>query len=147
MIEESQASFFSQFRLLLFFLLLIPLDLLILKTFYNYTSSSRLIMTLFSFEFLLLFLKGLLPFIKYSFNLFEILTFSHFEGKIMVFSVLEFLFSSARLILQLLLFNFIRLNFGLPLHLLADTLESLSALWNTVKKFMNSVMLSSKLQK
>lgn len=75
------------------------------------------------------------------------LTFSHFEGKIMVFSVLEFIFSSARLILQLLLFNFIRLNFGLPLHLLADTLESLSALWNTVKKFMNSIMLSSKLQK
>lgn len=104
------------------------IDMGILKEFWVYHNIEnkhyKQINTLFAFEFLLLFLKTLLPYIKYLINLLEVLTFSHFFFKQTFFSALDFFFTSTRLIIQILVINFIRINLGLPLHLIADTIEN-----------------------
>lgn len=104
------------------------IDLGILKEFWNYHNIDnkhyKQINTLFAFEFLLLFLKTLVPYIKYVINLLEVLTFSHFFFKQTLFSALDFFFTSTRLIIQLLVINFIRLHIGLPLHMMAETVEN-----------------------
>lgn len=133
----------------MFFLGLIILDAFFLYHFYIYQQdrNARLIISLYAFEFFLLFTKALLPFIKYNINLIEIVTFSHFESKLTIFSVLDFLFTSTKLIIQLLSLEFIRRNFGLPLHLIADTIETIFGLFNTLKNFINSCLLTYRLHR
>ena len=133
----------------MFFFSLILLDVLILYRFYLYQQDkhSRLIMLLYAFEFFLLFTKALLPFLKYTINLLEIITFSHFESKLTIFSVLDFVFTSMKLIIQLLLLDFIRRNLGLPIHLIAETIETIFGLINTLKNFINSCALTYKLNR
>lgn len=133
----------------MFFLGLILLDAVFLYHFYLYQRdpNARLIMSLYAFEFFLLFTKALLPFIKYIINLLEIVTFSHFESKLTIFSVLDFVFTSTKLIIQLLLLNFIRTNLGMPLHLIADTIETVFGLINTLKNFINSCYLTYRLHR
>lgn len=108
---------------------------------------SNLIIILYSFEFFLLFTKALLPFLKYSINLLEIATFSHFESKLTIFSVLDFVFTTLKLIIQLGLFDFIRRKIGLPLHLVAETIETIFGLVNTLKNFINSCVLTYRLNR
>ena len=38
---------------------------------------------------------------------------------------MEFIFTTAKLIIQLLLMNYIRENFGFPLHLIGESLETI----------------------
>lgn len=104
-------------------------------------------MSLYAFEFFLLFTKALLPFLKYIINLIEIVTYSHFESKLTIFSVLDFVFTSSKLIIQLLLLDFIRRNLGLPIHLIADTIETVFSLINTLKIFINSCVLTYRLNR
>ena len=152
MIDESQGSFIHHAKLFLFFCFLILIDTFILYRFYIFhleqpESHSKLIIILYAFEFFLLFTKALLPFLKYLINLLEIATFSHFESKLTIFSVLDFVFTSMKLIIQLGLLEFIRRKLGLPLHLVAETIETIFGLINTLKNFINSCILTYRLNR
>lgn len=88
-----------------------------------------------------------LPFIKYITNLFELVTFSHYESKQTMFSVLEFVFTMAKLIIELMLINFIRKNFVFPIHLFGEYIENIINLITTVRNFWNTIALILRLNK
>ena len=77
----------------------------------------------------MLAIRGALPFIKYVVNLVESVT------------LLDFVFTSGRLIAQLWFMNYIRKNLGLPLHLLGETIENIFNLFTTLKNFYHSCFL------
>ena len=89
----------------------------------------------------MLAIRGALPFIKYVINLIELVTLSHFETKYTIFSILDFLFTSGRLIAQLWFMNYIRKNLGLPLHLLGEAIENVVNLITTLKNFYSACYL------
>ena len=92
-------------------------------------------------------MSSALPFVKYVTNLFELVTYSHFESKATIFSVLEFVFTMAKTIIELLLINFIRKNFQLPIHLLAEYIETVANLIRTVRKFYSTISLIARINK
>ena len=74
-------------------------------------------------EILLTAIKLILPLIKYVINTFELFTYSNFEHKNTFFSILDFIFTTVKLVIRLLIMNYVRINFGLPLHLIGDAIE------------------------
>ena len=102
---------------------------------------------MFGFEFLLMTFKIILPFIKYMVNLFEILTYSNFGSKPTYFSVLDFVFTLTKLGLQLMLINFIRLTYGLPLYLIGDAIENIIGIFKAFKVFIRSCYLVYMIQR
>lgn len=92
-------------------------------------------------------MSSVLPFIKYVVNLIELTTYSHYESKTTVFSILEFIFTMTKCVIELLLINFIRKNFQLPIHLLGEYLETSINLISTIKQFYNTFALMVRLNK
>lgn len=78
------------------------------------------------FEYLYLSIKGLSAYIKYIINLLEIADLKRFESKLMIFSVIEFIFIVIRLIFQIILINEL-----ISAHL--HTYYALFDLWNILK--------------
>ncbi len=98
-------KFKDHFRITFLYISLIIIDIFIIEKCYKTHYSlkyTNLLVSLFGLEFFLLFLKALLPFIKYLFNIFELFTFSHFEHKLTIFSVFEFVFNSTKLVRKFL---------------------------------------------
>ena len=126
------------------------IDFMILEkyfTLYRGKKQMKNVSMLFAMEFFLIFTKGLLPFVKYCVNLFEIITFSHFESKITMFSVLDFIFTTTKLVIELWFLNYIRLHMGFPIHLMGETFENIISLWNTFRNFYNSCVLTYRFNK
>ena len=90
---------------------------------------------------------SILPFLKYVFNLLELVTLSHFESKQTLFAVFDFVFTMLKLIIELLLINFIRKNFMFPIHLFSEYIENIINLVNTVRTFYNTIALTFRLHK
>lgn len=68
--------------------------------------------------------KLTLPFLRYTVTLFEIFTYSHFESKSTIFSILRFFFSICKFVLQISIIDRIYRTRGLFIYLLIDGIES-----------------------
>jgi len=154
LIMENQSNYAGHIKISILFCSLIVGDLLLSMLFYqnafqrkDVPRSERHLAALIGFEVFILLLKIGSPCVKYFVNLVELLTLSHFEKKSTILSVVEFVFSVTTLLCELSLFIFIYQSFGIPLHLILETLETVSNLIGTVTTFYNSIVLVKKLNK
>jgi len=154
LIMENQSNYAGHIKISLLFLMLIIGDILLSMMFYqnafqrkDVPKSEKHLTALVGFEVFILLLKLGAPCVKYFVNLIELLTLSHFERKTTVLSVVEFAFTITTLLSELWLFIFIYQSFGIPLHLILETLETITNLVGTVTTFYNSIVLVKKLNK
>ncbi|CAD8166699.1 unnamed protein product [Paramecium pentaurelia] len=149
LIAESQINFNDNVKLLMTFIMLFYIDIKVnnlkqssqISLYFFYGTEEKFQNVLFGFEFMLLPIRITLPFLKYVINIFEILTFSQFDSKQIIFSGLEVLSTILKLCVQIMLFKYVLNTQGFLLILFVDTFENAFAMLKKLKAFYNQIKL------